>query len=428
MMSSTPKKKYAPVDKDMALMENLEKGPPVSYTAWTPSDDSSSSGLSDAAAKLEGGSGSDGGGAPSPASSLAAAAKSLDDDDLSFLQVHRWESVRTASAAEAAAAAEAAEATRVTQAAQASAAVTAPSTDSVSQLIMDTASEEAEDPEAAVASAVLGSYAEVLGSKPLRQLADTHMTLGKLRALWERLQAANPSSGSTAMMPASSGTPQEANAEQWCLRFQQNSQGTAPTVEARARANEADDNYAAAAAYSAASTEEREAWSQLLKTAGQDGDGLASLLGAVQQAYDPTALSLSDWEEQSAMRNPEAGSRELQLYATASHAESALHLAHTEISDAIKEAARKRAEAEQRRQAQLTKAAAEAQDASQKMSQFAGVRSQAQTSMDAAQKSLTGVEAMCDNALSAADRQRHAIVREMRAVRAALAVMGNKGP
>merc|ERR1719456_1166253 len=156
-------------------MEKLDKGPPAAYEAWKPDDPGAGASPGQEAASP---------GLGSAAASLSAVGADLDSDD--FLQLS-WQTVRASLG------------TTVSEqrfrilasetAAAAARAQSPASDDGFSRLIMETVTQEADEPDAAAAAAVLGAYAEVLSSQPLRQLADTRMNREKLTALYQNMKS-----------------------------------------------------------------------------------------------------------------------------------------------------------------------------------------------------------------------------------------------
>lgn len=429
MLKSHPKKKqYAPVDEDMALMEKLDKGPPATYEAWKPDEQTPNDGASPepAASSPSAGQSSLG----SAAASLSAMGASLDSDD--FLQLG-WQTNRVVS--DLAAGENSGQHFRLLASETAAAAARAASPsgdDGVSRLIMETVSQEADEPDAAAAAAVLSSYADVLKSKPLRELSDTRLNREKLQALYQRMQSAAAEEGRQAQdqgqsaLAMPSGTGQEAQAEQWCLRFHQEGQASSPVLAARTRADAADAELAEAGAKRDAVQEEREAHDQLLKTAKLDSKGLAALLQTVQQSYDPISVDLGEWQERAAALGLNVGGESLQLYQAAGAARSALSQARNDLTTAIAAATRKRTIAEQRQQMLLKQVAADVEDAAQVWSAKSQADQASRAGLDSAVRSFNGVEAMCDQALEAANNKKHSMLREVRAVGMALAVLGVK--
>merc|ERR1719159_2227897 len=77
--------------------------------------------------------------------------------------------------------------------------------DAASQLIMETVTQEADEPDAAAASTVLGAYADVLNSKPLHQLSETRLNREKLTALFNRMQGVDNNVGDSAGVVSAAG-------------------------------------------------------------------------------------------------------------------------------------------------------------------------------------------------------------------------------
>lgn len=416
-MKSKPgrKKKYAPVDADMALMEKLDKGPPTAYTAWKPDD----------APPADSGGADGGAGLTSAAASLSAAAASLDDD--SFLQIASsdtqgdeiaWmnqnqnaeERFKLLSSETAAAAARA----------------TSPGfDDAASQLIMETVTQEADEPDAAAASTVLAAYADVMNSKPLHQLSETRLNREKLTALFNRMQGVDNNVGDSAGVVSAAGG-QESDAEQWCLRFHREGQSSSPVMAARSKMEAADTEMAEAAARRDAVKQERDAHEQLLKTAKMDSKGLSALLQTVQQTFDPVTLAISEWQERAAALGLNVGGESLMLFQAASAAREALSSARMELTSAIASATLKRTKTEERQHLLMSQVAVELADAERAWNDKVEVDRQAKAALDSSANSFTGVEAMCDQALEAANNKKHAMAREVSAVGMALAVLGGK--
>lgn len=417
MMKAQPKKKKdALVDDDMALMEKLDEGPPLIYEAWKPEDDATpamalaagETPVADASPRLS-----------SAVASLSAAAASLDDDSL--LQLH-WQRSRVDSGGKTKFRLLASE----TKAAAIRAA-SPPADDGVSRLITETVSQETDKPDAVAVSAVLGAYADVLNSKPLRQLSRTHLNRESLLALYERMQRVDADGSAQEEAESVSVAQQVQQAEQWCLRFHKEGAALSPVLVARTHEEATATALSEAAAQRDAARNEGDAHRQLLKTAKLDGEGLAALLQTVQRSYDPIALELEEWQERAAALGLGAGGGESSdLYKAAGVAQAALSQARSELTKAIASAIRKRTGAEERQRLLLRQVSAEEDEARRSWSAMGEAEQQARSALGSAVQSLTGVEAMCDQALEAANARKHAVLREVSAVGMSLSVLGTR--
>lgn len=411
------KKKYAPVDQDMALMEKLDKGPPTSYKTWRPDEASA---------------GKDAGTISSAAASLAAAGASLDDDDFFFLQLGQKRSHMVATLTTDEVATKrfellASETREAASRAVAAAHRAGPQgSDGVSRLIMETVS-QAEEPDTLAASAVLSAYADVLGSKPLRQLSETRVSREKLQVLYQRMETVDTGDGRQLPVrsPQAGSMLQEAQAEQWCHRFYNDKQASAPVVVARTRVDTADAELSEAMARRDAATEAVDACRQLQKTAMLDSKGLAALLETVQQSYDPITLAIDDWQERTAALGLDADEG-LRLYQAAGTARAALHQAREELTAAIVTATKRRIGTEKRQESLWKQSTASVNDAVRQLKAKESASQQAQAQLDSATRSFTGVQTMCAQSSEAESAKKDKMTREVRAVGMALVVLQNR--
>merc|ERR1719311_889508 len=114
------------------------------------------------------------------------------------------------------------------------------------------------------------------------------------------------------------------------------------------------------------------------------------------------------------------------LYQAAGAAREGLSSARMELTSAIASATLKRTKTEERQHLLMSQVAVELADAERAWNDKVEVDRQAKAALDSSANSFTGVEAMCDQALEAANNKKHAMAREVSAVGMALAVLGGK--
>jgi chromosome segregation ATPase len=260
------------------------------------------------------------------------------------------------------------------------------------------------------ASVVLEQYAEVLQSKPLKQLAKAKLSPPKLQALYQQLRNVDPLA-SNAHMPAQG---KQAQAEQMCKYFQEHMQAAAPVQKAVSLVEAASNELAESVSKHAALGEEIDARTQLQRTMKQDMASLTTLFGLAKQGQDASSLVLLEQDL--------SGDAVADVRASV----AGIQEAHAELQDLLDMTMQKRAavlKAQSDRLAQLQASVKEAEtDLAQKKNRAAS----SQAAIETARKKLKGITSTCDATLDALARRRHAGHMEAHAIEIALKVLGGQ--
>lgn len=380
-----PEKKAAhspKLDPDVQIMESLytkDGALPSQYTAWSPDDGPKAAPAAPAAPQPKAdsddddSSSSDGGDAPMD---LEAAAKAFAKDPekaFDFMQV--GELVHRA-------------------AAEATSWFSGTSFLEASTVSVDTT-------RSAAATNLLEQYAEVLNSKPLRQLAKAKLSPPKLQALFQQLQKVDPLGGKQ-----KAGKGKQAKAEQMCKYFQEHLQSASPVQKAVSLIEGSSNDLAEAVSRRAALLEEIDARTQLQRTMEQDISSLTTLAGLAKQGEDTSAL--------------------VALGEAAAAATEGVQEAHAELKDFLDLALQKRIAVKQAQSQKLAQLQADVKSNDANIALKKKKASMSQAAIEKARKKLAGIATSCDATLDALARRRHAGHMEAHAIEIALKVLGSK--
>jgi len=396
MKKPVQKVKKAPkLDPDVAIMESLytkDGGLPSQYTAWSPTEGAPKPAVRAEAPRPEpqDDSSSDGGGDNMDLEAAAKAFAKDPDSAFDFLQVTMESSDAVAELIHHAA---------------------RPKPSSWGGMVFLEASAVSVDTSRmAAASAVLEQYAEVLKSKPLRQLAKAKLSPPKLEALYQQLRNVDPLVGKVPV--ATQG--KQAQAEQMCKYFQEHMQAAAPVQKAVSLVEAASNSLAESVSKRAALLEEIDARTQLQRTMEQDLSSLNSLVTLAKQGEDTSALE--------ALGKQLTGEAAMAVGASAEGMEGA----HAELKDLLDMAIEKRSGVLEAQRAKLAQLKVDVKNADADLAQKKGKAAASQASMETARKKLAGITTSCDATLDALARRRHAGHMEAHAIEIALKVLGNE--
>lgn len=262
----------------------------------------------------------------------------------------------------------------------------------------------------AAATTLLEQYAEVLKSKPLRQLAKAKLSRPKLEALFNQLRKVDPLVSKTAVVAPG----KQAKAEQMCKYFQEHMQAAAPVQKAVSLIEGSSNELAESVSRHAALLEEIDARTQLQRTMEQDISSLTTLAGLAKQGEDTSALMQ--------LGNQLTGAAASAVEASAEGVQEA----HSELKDLFDMALQKRQavlDAQRKKLAQLQGDVKKAEaDLAQKKTRAAS----SQAAIEKARKKLAGISTSCDATLDALARRRHAGHMEAHAIEVALEVLGSQ--
>jgi hypothetical protein len=395
MKKPVQKVKKAPkLDPDVAIMESLytkDGGLPSQYTAWSPTEGAPKPVLAEAPRpEPQDDSSSDGGGDNMDLEAAAKAFAKDPDSAFDFLQVTMESSDAFAELIHHAA---------------------RPKPSSFRGMMFLEASAVSVDmSRMAAASAVLEQYAEVLKSKPLRQLAKAKLSPPKLEALYQQLRNVDPLVGKVPVVTQG----KQAQAEQMCKYFQEHMQAAAPVQKAVSLVEAASNSLAESVSKQAALLEEIDARTQLQRTMEQDLSSLNSLVTLAKQGEDTSALE--------ALGKQLTGEAAMAVGASAEGMEGA----HAELKDLLDMAIEKRSEVLEAQRAKLAQLKVDVKNADADLAQKKGKAAASQASMETARKKLAGITTSCDATLDALARRRHAGHMEAHAIEIALKVLGNE--
>lgn len=263
----------------------------------------------------------------------------------------------------------------------------------------------------AAATTLLEQYAEVLKSKPLRQLAKAKLSAPKLEALFQQLRKVDPLVGKA---PAVAIPGKQAQAEKMCKYFQEHMQAAAPMQKAVSLIEGSSNQLAESVSRHQALLEEIDARTQLQRTMEQDISSLTTLAGLAKQGQDTSALE-------------RLGSQLTGAAATAVDASAeGVQEAHAELKDLFDLALQKRTAVLEAQSEKLAKLQADAKAADADLAQKKAKASTSQAAIEKARKKLAGIASSCDTTLDALARRRHAGHMEAHAIEVALKVLGNQ--
>jgi len=262
----------------------------------------------------------------------------------------------------------------------------------------------------AAASAVLDQYAEVLKSKPLRQLAKAKLSPPKLEALFQQLRNVDPLVGKKPAVLQG----KQAQAEQMCKYFQEHMQAAAPVQKAVSLVEAASNQLAESVSRRAALLEEIDARTQLQRTMEQDMSSLTTLASLAKQGEDTSALD--------ALGKQLTGAAAMAVGASAEGVEES----HAELKDLLDLALQKRAAVLLAQKSKLALLQAEVKKADTDLSDKKTHASTSQAAMETARKKLAGISTSCDATLDALAKRRHAGHMEAHAIEMALKVLGSE--
>jgi hypothetical protein len=391
-MKKTPPKKASPkLDPDVAIMESLytkDGSLPSQYTAWAPADGPKKATTPPPQAQQDDSS-SDDKDDPSQSMDLEAAAKAFaknPDSAFDFLQI------------------------RSDQIAQfIHSAATAFTSSFRGTSFLESSAISVDVARVSAASAVLEQYADVLKSKPLRQLSKAKLSPTKLQALYQQLRNVDPLVGKVPV--AVQG--KQAQAEQMCTYFQEHMQAAAPVQKAVSLVESSSNDLAESESHHAALLEEIDARTQLLRTMEQDMSSLNSLAELANKGEDTSAFET--------LAKRMVGAEAMAVGAAAEGVSGA----HAEIKDLLDLAIQKRSSvlnAQKQRLADLQVEVKKA-DGDEQQKKLRAASSQA--AMETARKKLSGISTSCDATLDALARRRHAGHMEAHAIEVALQVLGS---
>jgi len=374
------KHKHHKYGDETDLMQNIDAGPPSSYTSWKPA------GAAQAAKSAA-------------ANEYAQAMKDFDSD--SFLQTSMEMSMEST-------------VTRMLLAA----------TNNPTNLLeksSSTASEAGESEERkSVASLVLDAYSDILASPPLHQLSQSRLDTPQLKKLWEKLQAVDP------MTHQKVADGQKAQAETWCTYFEKNQKSAGQVLQETKKWEQAESETAAAASLYTANMEEKQVREQLLGTLAQDTQVLTALLQGEQHAFHDAAAQIQGWIQRAdAELLSSMGAEGMALHQSASDALNALSNAQTEMADVLELAIRKRGAVEANQKALLAQVTSQMQKVQTEWQQKKQGEVQAKKVLDTAVTKFAGVQKTCDKVLTGMEQRRHGGHREMSAIRTALLVLSD---
>jgi len=261
----------------------------------------------------------------------------------------------------------------------------------------------------AAASIALEQYAEVLQSKPLKQLAKAKLSPAKLQALYQQLRNVDPMV-SNGPAPAHG---KQAKAEQMCQYFQEHMQAAAPVQKAVALVETASNDLAAAVSSHAAIQEEVDARTQLQKTVAQDMSSLTTLVDLAKQGEDASSLVL--------LEKDLTGAAADDLSASVARVEGA----HEELQDLLDMALEKRTAVLQAQRQKLVQLQASEKQADAVLAQKKNRAASSQAAIEMARKKISGITRSCDATMDALARRRHAGHMEAHAIEVALKVLGS---
>mmetsp|Transcript_88669 Transcript_88669/g.156975 ORF Transcript_88669/g.156975 Transcript_88669/m.156975 type:complete len:1226 (+) Transcript_88669:24-3701(+) len=393
MKKNKKKAKATKLDPDVAIMESLytkDGGLPSQYTAWTP-DSAPAAPKSEAPAKPKMFDDGD----------LAAAAKDFqNDDDSSFLQVASEDQ----------------------------------SVDLIAHLIheasistgihrraftsfLEVGASDSDKSGALAAGMVLDEFAEVLHSQPLRQLSKAHLSQSKLSDLFRQLRDVDPlTHNSNTGSAATSG--KQAQAEQWCLYFQQHVESATPMQQAVARVEAASNELAKVVSHRAALLEEVNARKQLQRTVEKDVESLTALSKGVQQEPD---ARLHSFQQHLAARA--AGGKAAAAVAAAAEGS---HAGREELQDLLEGSLQKRASVVKAQRQKIADVQVEIKNSDVEVSKKKAEASSAQAGIETLRSKLSGIQASCNAALGTMEHRRHAGHMEAHAIDLALQVLASQ--
>lgn len=259
-----------------------------------------------------------------------------------------------------------------------------------------------------VATTMLQEFADVFQSKALHQLAKAQLDMPKLMALYQKLQAVDPSRHPGTMLKGKQG-----EALRWCTFFESNEQSATPLHATKSQAEKAADDLAEAATRRAAILEEVAARTQLEKTVAQDMRGLSSLLEIVRVPQDASLV------QRQLVDQGFSGADEATIEVT-----MGVGAAGAEIEDVVQAAMKKRKEVQAAAQKRLAKLKAEAGTASTLWSQRNTSAARAKAAVESVEHQLNKVGAKCDGVAAQFAGRRHQSKMEIQAVVMAIRLLG----
>jgi len=385
------KAKSPKLDPDVAIMESLytkDGGLPSEYTAWSPDSGAKRPAAPAPKPQAQDDGGSDGG----DSMDLEAAAKAFAKDPESafdFLQVDSESSDKVAEIIHHAIARH-----RALR----------------SMSFLEASAVSVDMSRLTAASDILEQYAEVLKSKPLRQLAKAKLSPPKLQALYQQLRNVDPLVGKVPV--ATQG--KQAQAEKMCEYFQQHMQAAAPVQKGVALVEAASNALAESVSQHAALLEEIDARTQLQRTMEQDLTSLKSLADLAKQGVDTSALD--------ALGKQLSGAAAMAV----GQSVEGMEAAHEELKDLLDFAVQKRSAVLDAQKTKLSQLQADVKKLDGDLAQKKAKAASSQAAMETARKKLAGIASSCDATLYALARRRHAGHMEAHAIEIALQVLGTQ--
>jgi len=260
----------------------------------------------------------------------------------------------------------------------------------------------------AVASTVLAQYAEVLQSRPLKQLAKAQLKPQKLRALYQQLSNVDPLSAKA----PTQAQGRQAQAEKMCNYLESHMQAAAPVQKALTLLQNADNELGTFLASQAAIQEEADARTQLEKTVAQDVSNLKALKGVGKQGADSFPFRLAE-KSMSVATAADVG---------ASFAN--IEGAHAEVQDLLDTVLQKRTAVLQSQHQKLLQLKDETKQINAEVMEKTRRVAASQAEMEAIRKKLSGLSASCGMTMDALARRRHNGHMEAHAIEVTLKVLG----